>query len=93
MADTITIDLRRMLEDLSKREPERRLQFIVSLHPDASAAGVAAVGMTIDDDIAAPRLLLGRMTPEQALAAARLDTVERIECDSGGVKALGGFKA
>ena len=93
MADTLTIDLRRMLEALSLSEPDQRLQFIVSLHPKASAAGVAAIGMTIDDEIAAPRLLLGSMTPEQALAAARLDTVVSIEWDRGGVKALGGIKA
>jgi hypothetical protein len=89
MADTLTTDLRRQLEALSRSDPDKRLQFVVTLRPNASAASIAAEGMMIDQQIADPPLLLGTMTPKQALAVARLDNVVRIEHDAGGVHTLG----
>jgi hypothetical protein len=89
MADTLTKDLRRQLEALHRSDPDKRLNFVVTLRSNASAASIAAEGMVIDQQIADPPLLLGTMTPKQALAVARLDNVKRIELDAGGVHALG----
>ena len=89
MAETLTANLQRRLESLVREDPDRRLQFIVTLRPGASSARVASEGMTIDQQIPEPPLLLGAMTPKQALAVARLDTVARVEEDTGGVHALG----
>jgi hypothetical protein len=88
MAETLTATLRRRLESLDREDPDGRLQFIVTLRPNASPARVASEGMTIDQRIPEPPLLLGTMTPKQALAVARLDTVVRVEEDTGGVRAL-----
>ena len=88
MADTLAASLRQRLESLDREDPEKRLQFIVTLQPNASSARVASEGMTIDQRIPEPPLLLGSMTPKQALAVARLDTVARVEEDTGGVHAL-----
>ena len=88
MAETLTANLQRRLESLVREDPDRRLQFIVTLRTGASSARVASEGMTIDQQIPEPPLLLGAMTPKQALAVARLDTVARVEEDTGGVHAL-----
>jgi hypothetical protein len=89
MAEPIATSLRRRLEALSQDDPGKRLPFIVTLRPGASAASVASAGMQIDQQIPEPPLLLGTMTPKQALAVARLDNVARVEEDTGGVHTLG----
>jgi hypothetical protein len=89
MAEKLDSDLRRRLEELSRNDPDARLQFVVSLRPGASAASVAAAGMTIDQQIADPPLVLGTMTSRQALKVARLDAVALVEHDAGGMHALG----
>jgi hypothetical protein len=89
MADTLTINLRRRLEALSKDDPDAQLPFIVTLRPGASATSVESAGMRIDQRITEPPLVLGTMTPKQALAVAGLDTVALVEEDTGGVHALG----
>lgn len=89
MADTLTINLRRRLEGLSKDDPDMQLPFIVTLRPGASATSVESAGMRIDQRITEPPLVLGTMTPKQALAVAGLDSVALVEEDTGGVHALG----
>jgi hypothetical protein len=89
MADTLASDLRRRLEELSRSDPETRLPFVVTLRPGASATAVIAEGMQVDQQITEPPLLLGTMTPQQALAVARCADVALVEHDAGGVHALG----
>jgi hypothetical protein len=88
MAEPIATALRTRLEALNKDAPNQRLPFIVTLRPGASATDVAAAGMQIDQHIPEPPLLLGTMTPRQALAVGRLDNVARVEEDTGGVHTL-----
>ncbi len=88
MADTLELELRRRLEALSRDDPDTRLYFIVTMRPGTSATGVAAEGMLIDQRIDNPPLLMGTMTPKQALAVAQLDNVAMVEQDTGGVRAL-----
>jgi len=88
MADRLDSDLRRRLEELSRNDPDARLQFVVTLRPGASVSSVAAEGMQIGQQIAEPPLLLGTMTPKQALKVARLDAVALVEQDAGGMHAL-----
>jgi hypothetical protein len=88
MADNLKLDLRRRLEALSKDNPDRRLTFIVTLRPGANSASVAIEGMQIEQRIDEPPLLIGTMTPTQALAVARLDNVALIEQDERGVHAI-----
>ena len=88
MAEPIAINLRRRLEALTQDDPDKRLPFIVTLRPGASDASVASAGMRIDQRIPEPPLLLGTMTPKQALAVARLDNVALVEEDTGGVHTM-----
>ncbi len=89
MAERLDSTLRRRLEELSRNDPDARLQFVVTLRPGASAANVAAAGMKIDQQIADPPLVLGTMTSRQALKVARLDAVALVEHDAGGMHVLG----
>ena len=88
MADTLKLDLRRRLEALSKDNPDTRLGFIVTLRAGANSASIAKEGMHIDQRIDEPPLLIGTMTPTQALAVARLDNVALVEQDERGVHAI-----
>jgi hypothetical protein len=88
MAEKLDSDLRRRLEELSRKDPDGRLQFIVTLRPGASAANVATEGMKIEQQIADPPLVMGTMTAGQALKVARLDAVALVEHDAGGVHTL-----
>ena len=88
MADKLKLDLRRRLESLSKDDPNTRLAFIVTLRAGANSASVAKEGMQIDQRIDEPPLLIGTMTPAQALAVAGLDNVALVEHDERGVHAI-----
>ena len=88
MAEKLDSDLRRKLEQLSRNDPDARLQFVITLRPGASAANVAAAGMKIEQEIPDPPLVLGTMTPGQALKVARLDAVAMVEHDAGGMHTL-----
>jgi hypothetical protein len=88
MADKLKHDLRRRLEALSKDDPNTHLTFIVTLRAGANSASVAKEGMQIEQRIDEPPLLIGTMTPAQALAVARLDNVALVEQDERGVHAI-----
>ena len=88
MADTLEFDLRRRLEALSKNDPDTRLSFIVTLRAGANSASIAKEGMQIEQRIDEPPLLMGTMTPKQALAVAGLDNVALVEQDERGVHAI-----
>jgi hypothetical protein len=88
MADKLKLDLRRRLEALSKDDPNTRLAFIVTLRAGTNSASVAKEGMQIEQRIDEPPLLIGTMTPAQALAVAGLDNVALVEHDERGVHAI-----
>jgi hypothetical protein len=88
MAEKLKLNLRRRLEALSKEHPDTRLPFIVTLRPGANSASIAKEGMQIEQRIDEPPLLIGTMTPRQALAVAKLDNVALVEQDERGVHAI-----
>lgn len=88
MRGPLTTDLRRRLEALRASAPDDRLSFIVTLRPGANAAHAEVAGMTIEQRVPEPPLVMGTMTPAQALAAARSGKVARIELDERGVHAI-----
>ena len=91
MSGPLAPDLRRQLEALRTSAPEEPLPFIVTLKPGVNSANASVAGMTIEQRVPEPPLVMGTMTPAQALAAARADTVSRIELDEPGVHALDGL--
>jgi len=88
MAEKLEADLRHRLEALSREHPDERLAFIVTLRANAKSTSIEKEGMQVEQRVLEPPLLMGTMTPKQALAVARLDSVVLVEEDQGGVHAL-----
>jgi hypothetical protein len=88
MAEKLEADLRRRLEALSREHPDERRAFIVTLRANAKSTSIEKEGMLVEQRVEEPPLLMGTMTPKQALAVARLDSVVLVEEDEGGVHTL-----
>lgn len=88
MAGPLTSELRTRLEGLKRSAPDARLNVIVTLDAGTTAEGFTAAGLSIDQRIAHPPLVMGTATPAAALALARAAGVALIEVDDGGVHTL-----
>lgn len=88
MAAALTSELRRRLEALTRSAPTRRLDVIVTLAPGTNAQTFSHAGLTIEQRIAEPPLVMGTATPAHTLALARTAGVALVEIDDGGVHAL-----
>jgi hypothetical protein len=88
MAGALSSELRKRLEALKRSAPDGRLNVIVTLAPGTKAEGFSAAGLSIDQRIANPPLVMGTATPDAVLDVARVDGVELIEVDDGGVHTL-----
>lgn len=88
MAGPLSSDLRKRLEALKRSAADERLNVIVTLAPGTKAEGFTAAGISIDQRIASPPLVMGTATPAAVLALARAAGVALIEIDDGGVHTL-----
>jgi hypothetical protein len=90
MSEPLTTAARRTLERLVRSAPAEPVAVIVTVTSAMTATTLAAAGMSIEQQIPEPPLVMGTMTPAQALAAAHLKGVVRLELDNGDVHALDG---
>lgn len=88
MAGSLSSALRKRLDGLKRSAPDERLNVIVTLAPGTKAEGFSAAGVSIDQRIANPPLVMGTATPAAVLALARTAGVALIEVDDGGVHTL-----
>jgi hypothetical protein len=90
MSEPLTAAARRTLERLARSAPAEPVAVIVTVTSAMTATTLAAAGMTIEQQVPEPPIVMGTMTPAQALAAARLKGVVRLELDAHDVHALDG---
>jgi hypothetical protein len=88
MAGPLAADLKKRLERLSRSDADTRLNLIVTLEPGVRAASFEAPGLSVDQRVPDPPLVMGTATPAQALALARARGVALIEVDEGGMHAI-----
>lgn len=90
MSEPLTAEARRTLERLARTAPTTPVPVIIEVASPLTATTLSAAGMTIEQQVPEPLLVMGTMTPAQALAAARLAGVLRLELDGRGGQALDG---
>ena len=88
MAGPLSSALRKRLEGLKRTAPDGRLNVIVTLDPGTNAESFTAAGISIDQRIDNPPLVMGTATPAAVLMLARATGVALIEVDDGGVHTL-----
>jgi len=90
MPEPLTASTRRQLEGLARTAPAEMVPVIITVMSPMTATTLAAAGMHITQQVPDPPIVMGTMTPAQALAAARFAGVVRIELDAHDVHALDG---
>lgn len=88
MAGPLSSALRQRLERLRRSAPDARLNVIVTLAPGVNAERFTAVGLSIDQRIGQPPLVMGTAMPSAVLTLAHTAGVSLIEIDEGGVHTL-----
>lgn len=90
MSEPLTAEAHRTLERLARTAPTKPVPVIIEVASPLTATSLSAAGMIIEQQVPEPLLVIGTMTPAQALAASHLAGVLRLELDGPGVHPLDG---